>query len=156
VCAIAEPDEHHRELIITAVDAVKGKGHELTRFALDPNESGWFVDLSPDGRRLAALRNPDGAISVLSLRTGAANEVHVNGWANLHSVHWAADGKGLFVGAGPESGTLLHVDLAGNATVLWPHASPILSTPSPDGRHLAIADHTMDRNIWMIENFQSP
>jgi serine/threonine protein kinase len=156
LCAIAEPDENHRQLIITAVDAVKGRGAELTRCALDPNESGWSIDLSPDGRRLAALRNPGGSISVLFLGSGATSEIHVNRWTNLHSVHWAADGKGLFVGAGSVFGTLLHVDLAGHANVLWTHASPLLSTASPDGRYLAIADHTMERNMWMVENFDSP
>jgi DNA-binding winged helix-turn-helix (wHTH) protein len=156
LCAVAEPDDDHHHVVITAVDAVKGKGPELTRFPLDPNESGWFVDLSPDGRRLAALREPDGSISVLALRTGTMSEIQVNGWTNLHAVHWAADGNSLFVGAGLEPGTLLNVDLAGNAHVVWTHVSPLLSTASPDGRYLAIADHTVDRNIWMIENFQSP
>jgi hypothetical protein len=55
--------------------------------------------------------------------------------------------KGLFVGTGSGAGTLLYVDLFGNAKTLWEHLSSLLSSPSPDGRHLAIADHTMDRNF---------
>jgi len=69
------------------------------------------------------------------------------------AIHWAADGKALFVNTGSGLGTLLYVDLLGNAEILWEHASPVLSSPSPDGRYLAIADHTMDRNLWMMENF---
>jgi serine/threonine protein kinase len=153
LCAVAEPDEDHRQLIITAVDAIKGKGSELVRLALDPNEDRWFVDLAPDGEEIAALKHPGGPIYLLSLRSKLMSEIRVKHWTNLRSVRWAADGKGLFVGAGLGPGTLLYVDLAGNASRLWEHASPLLSIASPDGRHLAIADHTMDRNLWMMEDF---
>ena len=111
------------------------------------------LDLSPDGSRIAALMSPTGPISVLSLGQKPITKITVKEWTNLHAIHWAADGKALFVGAGSGPGTLLYVDLFGNAEVLWEHASPYLSSPSPDGRYLAIADHTMDRNLWMMENF---
>jgi hypothetical protein len=111
------------------------------------------VDLSPDGSRIAALTKPTGPVSILSLRDKTTSEIHVKRWTNLHAVHWTADGKGLFVGVGFGPGKLLYLDSAGNANPLWEHASPFLSTPSPDGRHLAIADHTMDRNLWMLEDF---
>ena len=153
LCAVVEPDDNHEELIITAIDPEKGAGAELARFNLDPTERGWFADLSPDGSRIAALRRPAGPISILSLRDKTSSEIHVKNRTNLHAIHWAADGKALFVGTGFGPGTLLHVDLSGNANVVWDHASPFLSSPSPDGRHLAIADHTMDRNLWMMEDF---
>jgi Tol biopolymer transport system component len=153
LCAIAQPDVNQRQLILTAIDSDKGAGSEIARLDLDPNESGWFVDLSPDGSRIAALMSPAGPISVVSLGHKTVVEIHVKKWTNLHAIHWAAHGKGLFVGTGSEPETLLYVDLLGNAKILWEHASPLLSSPSPDGRHLAIADHTMDRNLWMMENF---
>jgi hypothetical protein len=153
LCAIAQPDVNHRQLILTAIDFEKGLGPELARLDLDPKESGWFLDLSPDGARIAALVSPTGPISLLSLGQEPITKITVKEWTNLHSIHWAADGKALFVGAGSGPGTLLYVDLFGNAEVLWEHASPLLSSPSPDGRYLAIADHTMDRNLWMMENF---
>jgi len=153
LCAVAEPDEDYRRLIITAVDAIKGKGPELIRFALDPNEGQWFVDLAPDGEQIAALKYPEGPIYLLSLRSNLMSEIRLKHWTNLRSVRWAADGKGLFVGTGFGPGTLRYVDLAGNPSRLWEHASPLLSIASPDGRHLAIADHTVDRNLWMMEDF---
>ena len=153
MCAIAQPDVNHKQLILTSINSEKGTGSEIARLDLDPNESGWFVDLSPDGARIAALTSPAGPISVLSLGHKTIVEIHLKKWTNLHAIHWAADGKGLFVGTGSVPGTLLYVDLLGNAKILWEHASPFLSSPSPDGRHLAIADHTMDRNLWMVENF---
>ena len=59
LCAVAEPDEDYRRLIITAVDAIKGKGPELIRFALDPNERSvvrrpgtrWRADCSAEASR---------------------------------------------------------------------------------------------------------
>jgi serine/threonine protein kinase len=153
-CAIAEPSEDHKQLIVTGFDPMKGRGPELARFALDPNEDGWFLDLSPDGTRLAAIRGPASPIYILPLRTGAINEVNVKGWRYLSSVNWAADGKGLFVVAGPESdGTLLYVDFQGRSNVLWKHVLPYSSMASPDGRHLAIPDHLVPRNLWMMEDF---
>src|SRR5579864_990784 len=153
-CAFAEPSEDHKQLIVTGFDPVKGRGPELARFALDPIEDGWFLDLSPDGTRLATIRGPASPIYILPLRTGAINEVNVKGWRYLSSVNWAADGKGLFVVAGPESdGTLLYVDLRGRSHVLWKHVLPYSSMASPDGRHLAIPDHIVPRNLWMMEDF---
>lgn len=153
LCAIAQPGVNHTQLILREIDSEKGAGPELARLELDPNESDWFVDLSPDGSRIALMMRPTGPISLLSLRDKTTSEIQVKHWTSLHAIHWAADGKGLFVGSGSGPGTLLYVDLLGNAKILWQHASPLLSTPSPDGRYLAIADHTMDRNLWMIENF---
>jgi hypothetical protein len=75
-CAIAQPDVNQRQLIITAIDSEKGAGPELARLDLDPNESGWFVDLSPDGSRIAGLMSPAGPISVLSLGHKTGQGVH--------------------------------------------------------------------------------
>ncbi|HEY7305481.1 MAG TPA: WD40 repeat domain-containing protein, partial [Bryobacteraceae bacterium] len=153
LCAIAEPSDDQRELTVTQFDPAKGRGGTLTRFALDPKDRGWFLDLSPDGTRIAAIRGPAGPIYVLSLRGGGpGTELKVNGWTNLRSLNWAADGNSLFVGAGGD-GTILHVDLRGNATVLQEHTFPSGVKAAPDGQHLAIPQHTMDRNLWMMENF---
>ena len=154
LCAIAEPSEDHKELIVTGFDPMKGRGPELARLALDPNEDGWFLDLSRDGTRIAAIRGPASPIYILSLRSEAMSEIHVKGWRYLSSLNWAADGKGLFVVAGPQSdGTLLYVDFRGRSNVLWKHVLPFSSMASPDGRHLAIPDHIVPRNLWMMQDF---
>ena len=59
----------------------------------------------------------------------------------MGSMDWAADGKGLFVSNGIAQGAvLLHVDLDGNAQVLFKNHGGMWAPglPSPDGRHLAI------------------
>src|SRR5581483_3368500 len=58
LCTIAEPTNDHRALVVTGLDPVRGRVGELTRFALDPKEKAWFLDLSPDGTRIAAIRGP--------------------------------------------------------------------------------------------------
>ncbi len=158
LCAIAEPTEDRKQVVITAFDPVKGRGQELIRWDLDAATGFWGVDLSPDGTRIAAIRNPAGPIHILSLRGQAPQEIRLKGWKNLLSVSWSADGRGLFVSNGPQGrAVLLHVDLQGNAQVLWRNYGDAGdgsgALPSPDGRHLAMLDSATESNIWMMENF---
>jgi serine/threonine protein kinase len=157
LCAIAEPSEDRTQLVVTTLDPLKGRGAELMRFALDPNEDCWSIELSPDGTRIAATRSPTGPVYILSLRGEADQQVRVRNWSNLRYVGWTTDGKGLFVTAGVPSGrVLLHVDLQGNAHALWKNAGgsgETMARPSPDGRHLALSGWTTNGNMWMMENF---
>jgi serine/threonine protein kinase len=157
LCAIAEPNEDRKQVIISTVDPLKGRGPELVRFALDPNENRWFWDLSPDGTRVAATRSAAGPIYILSVHGEPIREIKVNGWSNLQEFSWAADGRGLFLVVGvPGKHVLLHVDLHGNPRVLWENAGAsgeTLAHPSPDGRYLAIESWVTNGNLWMMENF---
>ncbi len=157
--AIAEPTEDRKQMVITAIDPVKGRGSELTRFVLDPTRDvpdGRHMDLSPDGTRIAAILSPEGPIHVLSLRGLASQEIRVKGWTNITSVRWAADGNGILISNGVQGGAeLLHVDLRGNAQVLWKNPgvnwAPVLA--SPDGRHVAFQSAPGEGNMWLMENF---
>ena len=92
---------------------------------------------------------------------GEAHEVYVKGRSGLSTLNWAADGKGLLVGAGglTVSGSLLYVDLEGRAEVLWQQSGAGLfggtqGVASPDGRRLALLGYGVaDYNVWMLENF---
>ena len=55
LCVISEPTEDGKQLIVTVIDPFKGRGPELFRFALVANDENWFLDLSPDGTRVALL-----------------------------------------------------------------------------------------------------
>jgi hypothetical protein len=81
--------------------------------------------------------------------------IHPKGLNNLFGLGWAADGKGLFVSNRIKGGSeILHVDLRGNARVLWKSNGPRGGAgQSPDGRHLAIYDWKQNSNMWMMENF---
>jgi len=111
VCIIGEPTEDGKQLIVTAIDPVRGRGPELFRFALVANDENWVFDLSPDGTRVAVTQTVAGPICILSLDGQVLQQVQVKGWSNLLWLSWAADGKGLFVTAGIRNGReVLYVD----------------------------------------------
>jgi serine/threonine protein kinase len=157
LCAIAEQSQDRKQLIFTALDSLNGRGQELTRFDINPN--GYYVwSLSPDGARIAVLNKQAGPIYVLSLVGKTPREVRVKGWPSLDSVTWAANGAGFFVSSPVQQGSvLLHADMRGNSQVLWKKegvpGTLQYAIPSPDGRHLAISNWTVEGNIWMMENF---
>jgi serine/threonine protein kinase len=155
LCAVAEPSEDRKQMIITAYDPVKGRGRELGRFALDlnydPNVTNLLVDISPDGTRLATARGPEATIQIHSLRDQQTQLIRAKDLDNMRGFQWAADGKGLFV---YNRRDILHVDLQGNIKRLWKcNSDRCFAVPSPDGRHLAIYDWNVTANMWMMENF---
>ena len=157
LCVIGEPTEDGKQLIVTALDVIKGRGPELFRFALVADDDSWFLDISPDGTRVAVTRTLAGPIYILSLSGQMLKQLQVKGWSGLQSFSWAADGKSLFVTAGIRNGReVLHVDFAGNAHALWEYtggAGETLTHPSPDGRHLAFDGWTTSGNMWTMETF---
>jgi DNA-binding winged helix-turn-helix (wHTH) protein/Tol biopolymer transport system component len=170
-CAISEQTSDRKQLIFTAFDPAKGPTHELARFDTDPRSrypDDYLWDLSPDGAFVAIIRRSGSAIHLL--RLGNTNsktitkEIVVKGWNNFQSINWAADGTGLFVSSTTKAGaSVLRVDLAGHAHVLWeqkgnigPAVAPCSAPwalPSPDGRHLAIYEWSISSNMWLLENF---
>jgi Tol biopolymer transport system component len=157
LCAIGEPTEDGKQLTVSAFDPLKGRGVELFRITLGPNDGNWRLNVSPDGTRFAALPSSVGPINIYSLEGEILQTVRLKGWSHLQSSIWAADGKSLFVTANIRGGTVvLHVNLQGNAHVMWKNAGISLETlahPSPDGRHLEFDGWTMNGNMWMLENF---
>jgi DNA-binding winged helix-turn-helix (wHTH) protein/Tol biopolymer transport system component len=156
LCLIGEPTEDRKQIILTTFDAVNGRGAELTRFDLNPNDDRWALDLSTDGTRIAATRSPEGPIYILSLRGHPLQEIKVKGRKGMLSFDWTTSGKGLYVSSeAPGGAELLYVDFQGNSQVLWKNRAGNVTAglPSPDGRHLAIMGLGFDGNIWMMENF---
>jgi Tol biopolymer transport system component len=83
-------------------------------------------------------------------------DIVVKGWKRVSDVFWAADAKSFFVSSSKNQvPVVLHVDLQGNARVLWEvqGGTSTYAVPSPDGRHLAMQKMTVDGNMWMMENF---
>ena len=146
-------------MIITSFDPVKGRGPELSRFDIDPdldlNVDNLLWNISPDGTRLVAARGPEGPIQIRSLLGGPTQVIRAKGLNRMRLLAWAADGKALFVTNVTNSGgEILHLDLKGNAKVLWKcNSARCFGGPSPDGRHLAIYDWKLSANMWLMENF---
>lgn len=171
-CVIAERSTDRKQLIFTAFDPLRGREGELARFDTDSATDITYVwDLSPDGTRVAIVKFSEERIRIVVVGHQPPRDIVVKGWKNLQSVDWAADGMGFFVSSlKTRSSTLLHVDLQGNARLLWAQQGSISPTgrpwdqplggpsaswavPSPDGRHLAIYDWKLSANMWMMENF---
>jgi len=160
VCVIVETTEDRKHLIVTPFDPVKGRGPELARFDVDPNvqeqDQYCICEISPDGTRLAVKHGDQGPIQILSLRGQPAQIIQPKGLNMGPDYHWAADGRGLYVGSTLQGRTvLLHVDLQSSAHVVWENNgnNTTWAMPSPDGRHLAILGWTQSSNMWMMENF---
>ena len=160
LCALAEPSVDRKQMIVTAFDPLNGRrGPELARYDREPHlrENSWpLCVISPDGTRLATGRGPEGPIQILSLRGRPAQVIPVAGLRDIRLLGWVGNGHGLFVINGIKDGTVLqHVDLQGNAQVLWKcgGGQQCDFSPSPDGRHLAVLDRQLSANMWMIENF---
>jgi serine/threonine protein kinase len=157
LCAIAEPTEDRKRMIVTTLDPIKGRGPELIRFDLDSStEAAWYLDLAPDGSRLAVIRGGELPLQILSLRGEAPREIKLKNWRNLTTVDWAGDGKGLYVSSRVAGeAILLHIDLDGNSQILRRNQGHYSTqgVPSPDGRHIAMLDSPSDGNMWLMENF---
>jgi dipeptidyl aminopeptidase/acylaminoacyl peptidase len=158
LCVISEPTEDLKQVVVTAFDPLEGRGAELARFDVGPKPDytslSWTGALSFDGTRIAALPGRGGLITILSLRGHGTEVLKVNGWSNLQTLNWAADGKSLFVlNEVNKKLAILNVDLHGNAHLLRDDVWAADLPASPDGRHLAFMSQTVEGNIWMMENF---
>ena len=155
LCAIAERTPDRKQIVFSELDPVKGRGRELARFDTEGRKE-YHWDLSPDGARIALLRHRDGKVHILSLNGVAPRQIISKEWDTLSSVVWTADGKGVLVSSYTARGAdMLHLDLQGNARLLWEHPGgvDIYGVPSPDGRHLAMRGWSVEGNMWMMENF---
>jgi serine/threonine protein kinase len=156
LCLIAEPTDDRKELILSILDAFKGRGAEVARFGLDPNEGDWWTELSPNGSQIAFLRSPAGPLSVFSLREHSTRGIPLKGSSNLRTLNWSSNNDGLFVSDVAQGNTrLLYLNLRGESSVLEERSGGEGTgvSQSPDGRHLAISTWTLSGNMWMMENF---
>jgi Tol biopolymer transport system component len=159
LCVIGELSQDEKQLTLTAFDPLKGRGKVLRTIEKDPSAEIAGTGLSPDGTTFAISRSSEEEIHIrlLSLSGSSDREFTVKGWSNLSGLDWSPDGKGLYCGSvSPQDRTLLHVDLEGNAKVLWQYkaaSGSIWGIPSPDGRYLALRGLVASSNIWMVEGF---
>jgi Tol biopolymer transport system component len=156
LCVLIEPSPDEKQMAVTALDPMKGRGKVLRTIEKGP--SGWA--LSPDGSTLAVRRSGEAQIHIglFSLSGGPDREITVKGWPNAEGLDWSSSSKGLYVGSvSPQNRTLLYVDLKGDARVLWQFkgrgTGRVWGVPSTDGRYLAILGSVNNSNVWMLEGF---
>jgi eukaryotic-like serine/threonine-protein kinase len=164
-CVLAEQSQDRKQMIVSTLDPIKGRGSELVRFDFD-QELGVLefpiCFISPDGARLAMARSPESPLEIRSLHGQLIRKVPSRSVGKLIWLNWSADQKGLFATREGQSGNeLLYLDLQGKATFLRKcgdsggnlSGGQCEALPSPDGRHLAILDRDQSNNMWMMENF---
>jgi eukaryotic-like serine/threonine-protein kinase len=155
-CVLVEEDDGTH--VVYELDPMQGRGPELLR---KPGHTG-DPAISPDGQQVAYLVNPTAPgsktapiVRIVDLAGRPPVEVPVPGFLVLQSLDWTTDGSGFITkGFRPEDGhTLIYVPLKGDAVPLVRDAGarPQWGIQSRDGKFLAIAGTTSDRNAWMIE-----
>jgi Tol biopolymer transport system component len=160
-CVIGELADNNREIVFTALDPLKGRGRQLVRFrdehAPDGRVDDLYWRLSPDGKRVALVKQFEGRIRLLSLEWGSVQQIDVKAGAHIRPFDWAADGKGFFASVAVQQGAqLAYIDLKGNLRSLWQdngYNAGLIPRPAPDGRQIAIGASRQTTNFWMIDDF---
>jgi eukaryotic-like serine/threonine-protein kinase len=159
MCVIAEQSDNNKQMIVSSLDPLKGRGPELSRFDLD-RPVDVFLDsllcfISPDGNRLAVARSPQGVVEIYSLRGQLLHRISSRPLGKIGWLAWTPDLKGFFVTRKIQGDReLLHIDFQGHVESLRRCVGEACqASPSPDGKHLAILDRSQVTNMWMMENF---
>jgi serine/threonine protein kinase len=161
-CVLAEQSEDRKQMIVSILDPIKGRGSELVRLDFDRELATLEVPIcfiSPDGTRLAMARSPESPLEVRSLHGQLIHKIPSQSVGKWTWLNWSADQKGFFATTKVQSGNeLLYLDFQGKATLLRKCAGGGLGggcegLPAPDGRHLAIVEIDQSNNMWMMENF---
>ena len=160
-CVLAEQSEDHKQMIVSILDPIEGRGPELARFNFERELAAIGEPtcvISPDGNRLAMALSPESSIEIRSLHGQLLRKIPSRSEGSLTWLNWSADQKGFFVTRTAHSAReLLYLDFKGNATLLRKCnlnlGGGCEGIPSPDGRHLAITEIEQSNNMWMMENF---
>jgi serine/threonine protein kinase len=164
VCVLAQRSEDGKQMIVSTLDPIKGRGSELVRFDFDRELGvleGPICVISPDGSRLAMVRSPDSPLEIRSLHGQLMRKIPSQSVGELTWLNWSGDQEGFFVIRKGQSGNeLLFLDFQGKATSLRKCGGGTAglgggcgALPSPDNQHLAFDDRDQSNNIWMMENF---
>ena len=121
LCIIAETNADHTQLVFSEVNPVRGRGPEIAHSAIETTADAHYSwDLSPDGTRIAILKQSEATIKLVSLVNNSTHLIDVKNSPKLYSVSWSSEGQGLLVsGLANRGSTLLHLDLKGNTRALW-------------------------------------
>jgi Tol biopolymer transport system component len=148
-CAVAQNDAGRTSFY--ALDPLKGKGRRIG--SADSEIADW--SLSSDGSRIAFV-NAAG-IQLMRVADGTVESLPATTQGVPRNIGWSADGRALFVASlAPTGWRLLRVGLDGRVNVLRQTEGRrfVFSiVPSPDGKHLAFGERTIDSNAWILDNF---
>ena len=142
------------QLIFYVLDPLHGQGKEVIRTQLGHRDDlNW--DISPDGSLIAIGLLPGRKVRLLDLRNGTERDIQLSMEGIVQGLCWSADGNALFAGMISSGHQIIRVDLDGKTHVLLDRKGVWVGSLalSPDGRHLAYSQQTIDSNLWLLENF---
>jgi eukaryotic-like serine/threonine-protein kinase len=155
-CVLSSLD--HGQLQFRGLDLEHGPGKELYRTAMmnTPDYLSW--KLSPDGSTIA-LVSPDqlpGQVRMIDLTRSQEHTLQLAKGTEVIDIAWTADGKALFgLVSQSHKSAIARIDLDGKMHMLLDRGIHELENPaaSPDGRHLAFSQRTLENNVWLLDNF---
>ncbi len=154
-CVLSSLDHGH--LLFRALDPEHGPGKELYRTAMNtPEVLSW--KLSPDGSTVAVV-SPDqlpGQLKMIDLTRNQEHTLQLAKGSVVSDLAWTADGKALFgLVYQSHKSAIARIDLDGKMRILLDRGIHELEIPiaSPDGRHLAFSQRTLENNVWLLDNF---
>ena len=146
--------EDNKSFVYYALDPLTGKGRELARTSWMPHVTqDWCV--SPDGSAVALASHDAGNPRIRIVPLNKSSDLHerelpVSGHERLWGISWSADGKGWYVAAATDLGTLLlYVNQQGESHILRQTPLGTWGVPNGDGSKLAFVDKAVDSNVWM-------
>jgi Tol biopolymer transport system component len=148
LCILAE--KVGEELVISALDPVKGRGAELLRI-----KAGNFtmVQISPDGKEiLYGHAERDQRLTFYDLGTHKSREIHVKDFGNMDDLTFAPDGRALYLGLWAPSFALVRVGLDGSSQLM--REAPLGMTGfavSRDGRQMVFGETQGEANVWLAD-----
>ena len=154
-CVLSSLD--HGQLLFRALDPEHGPGKELYRTAMNTPE---FISwkLSPDGSTIAVVSSDQlrGQLKMIDLTKNQEHTLQLANDSVVSDLAWTADGKALFgMVTQAHRSTIARIDLDGKIHMLLDRGIHELTNPtsSPDGRHLAFSQRTLENNVWLLDNF---
>ena len=129
-----------------------GMGAELARTAFYPPFLGDW-DISPDGAEVAIPNHSvlDATIRVVPLGNPQLRErtLNLDELRRLNGLTYAADGKGWYVKA-KSVPALFYCDRQGRTSTVEGSLDAQFPVPSPNGRHVALAQQVQTHNVMLI------
>ncbi len=146
------------QMVFTEIDPLRGRLGELARINNPPpTEAILDWSLSPDGSKIAAVKEAADKVQVLDLRS---KEVAVIGpvppLGKLQRVAWSADGTKFVLTGYPDGERffLVTMDSGGRTRVLLEGKNWLgYPRPSPDGRRIAYLQSVSESNVTLLEHF---
>jgi serine/threonine protein kinase/WD40 repeat protein len=138
------------EMVISALDPVKGRGEEFLRIKSSPLGS---MDLSPDGKTIL-FGNPerDQYLTSFDVATRKLRQIHIQKYGNIDDIGFAPDGRSLYLCLWAPGFSLVRASMDGRTQLL--REAPLGLTGfaiSPDGRQIVFGETQGEANVWLAE-----